>query len=323
MSRLSIIMPCYNAAPYLSKAIAAIQAQIFTDWELIVVDDGSTDDSATIARVFSETDHRIKVVSKTNGGYVSARLYGLQHSADSGYIIFCDADDAMHPEMFQRLVALLEADPQAGAAYCNHLIMDEKDVLTEKGIDMPRYIPTAFWCKSLPESFIRTPFVSIFCWTKMIEPMTMMRRQAYYETPGWDIDFGLGQGNIGEGVFLFSEMALKWKVYYEPMPLYYYRRHSVQMSAVPAGVMKRQRDIVLLKWHHRIKELPSFSKMIKAATVFLKYRLEARQCAGSFKHELRYHPFRFCVTFIRFLYFYICSIPLIWEGRRLTKEIQL
>ena len=70
--KVSIITPCYNSAAYISRAIASVQAQSISDWEMIVVDDGSDDDSAVIVNQVNKVDPRVKILQKENGGSESA-----------------------------------------------------------------------------------------------------------------------------------------------------------------------------------------------------------------------------------------------------------
>ena len=291
MPSISLVMPCYNAGKYLRKSVDSIIRQTFNDWELIIVNDGSTDDSLEEAGRMAMTDERIRVVSKQNGGYVSARIHGYKLiSAATRYVIFYDADDMLHPEMLQSLVAEMENDKKIGAAYCDHLFMDEHDDIKDSGVDMPRFVPTRFWSRKLPETETRTPFISIFCWTKMIEPMTLIRRTAYEQTPGWDMDFGKGIGNIGEGVYLFAEIALNWEVHFVSRPLYYYRRYSGQMTSISYERMLQQANMILDKWRDRLRAGYGHSEKIRAALLFYNYRLSVYKRSNSLKHQIRYTP---------------------------------
>ena len=92
MPKISLIVPVYNAEQYLSRCIDSILAQEFTDFELILVNDGSTDDSLTICRKYEDKDSRVIVLDKPNGGASSARNRGLE-VAKGDYICFVDADD--------------------------------------------------------------------------------------------------------------------------------------------------------------------------------------------------------------------------------------
>jgi len=142
MSKLSIIVPVYNAAKFLPRCIDSILAQTFTDFELILVNDGSTDESEKICLSYKEQDPRIKYISKENGGAASARKAGLEHSSGE-YIGWVDSDDWIEPEMFQSLyenAAVNKADisacgvVQEYADRKNLLLSDAKDY--SKSIDL-------------------------------------------------------------------------------------------------------------------------------------------------------------------------------------------
>lgn len=92
MSAISIIVPIYNMEQYMRKCIDSIIAQTFTDFECLLIDDGSTDGSPAICDSYAEKDLRIKVFHKTNGGLSDARNYGLEQ-AKGEYTIFVDPDD--------------------------------------------------------------------------------------------------------------------------------------------------------------------------------------------------------------------------------------
>lgn len=102
----SIVVPVYGIEKYLSKCIDSILAQSYTDFELILVDDGSKDASGKICDQYKEKDRRIKVIHKENGGLVSARKAGLQE-ADGDYIIPIDGDDWVDTELFAAMAELL------------------------------------------------------------------------------------------------------------------------------------------------------------------------------------------------------------------------
>lgn len=94
---ISIIIPCYNQAEFLPETMNCIQSQTCTDFECIIVDDGSTDNSAEIVRSYAADDPRIRLITKTNGGTATARNVGLK-VASGDYVIFLDADDFLHSE---------------------------------------------------------------------------------------------------------------------------------------------------------------------------------------------------------------------------------
>lgn len=100
MPQISIIVPVYNSAKYLSRTIASIQAQTCEDWELILVNDGSTDNSVQIIELYAVKDSRIKLINQKNSGPAHARNVGMEN-AQGRYISFVDSDDTIEPCMMQ------------------------------------------------------------------------------------------------------------------------------------------------------------------------------------------------------------------------------
>ena len=107
--KVSVIIPCFNQVSFLSKAITSLQAQTMKEWECIIIDDGSTDNTAEVAANLALHDPRVRLLQKINGGSASARDYGLTN-AKGEYIQFLDADDKIEPEKFDRQVALMERE---------------------------------------------------------------------------------------------------------------------------------------------------------------------------------------------------------------------
>lgn len=118
MPRLSILMPVYNTAAYLEETVRSVLAQTFQEFELILVDDGSTDGSDQLCDALAAKDGRIRVIHKRNGGVASARNAGLD-AALGEYIGWVDSDDLVHPEMFDVMLALIEQH-KADIVQCEH-----------------------------------------------------------------------------------------------------------------------------------------------------------------------------------------------------------
>jgi glycosyltransferase involved in cell wall biosynthesis len=108
----SIIIPAYNVEEFLVDCLKSIQEQSFSDYEVLVVDDGSTDGTGRIAQEFAGRDKRFSVLTKKNGGVSSARNLGLEH-ASGEFVWFIDGDDYIHPESLSWLNRLFEQYPQA------------------------------------------------------------------------------------------------------------------------------------------------------------------------------------------------------------------
>lgn len=102
LPKISIIVPVYKAEPYLHRCVDSILAQTFTEWELILVDDGSPDQSGKICDEYAKKDQRVKVIHKVNGGVSSARQKGLDE-ARGEYTIHADPDDWAEPNMLEEL----------------------------------------------------------------------------------------------------------------------------------------------------------------------------------------------------------------------------
>lgn len=103
----SIIMPCFNVAPYVAAALESVLAQTFADFEVLAIDDGSTDATGEILARFAARDSRIIVLTQPNRGVSAARNRGLD-AARGTYVFFVDPDDQAHPEMLAKGVAEME-----------------------------------------------------------------------------------------------------------------------------------------------------------------------------------------------------------------------
>lgn len=103
MPKLSVIVPVYNTEKYLRECIDSVLAQTFTDFELILVDDGSTDGSGVICDEYADKDPRIKVIHQENGGVTRARKCGVRNACGL-YLGFVDSDDWIHPEMYAQMI---------------------------------------------------------------------------------------------------------------------------------------------------------------------------------------------------------------------------
>ena len=103
---LSIIVPVYNSEKYLARCLDSILAQTFKDFECIIVDDDSADQSRAICDEYARRDGRIQVLHKKNEGVSAARNNGIQ-AACGAYIAFVDSDDTIHPEMYERMYAAI------------------------------------------------------------------------------------------------------------------------------------------------------------------------------------------------------------------------
>jgi len=117
---VSVIIPAHNAAGTLAETLESLLKQTFRNWEAIVVDNGSNDETVTVAATFAEKDHRIRVVSEPQRGVSIARNTGIR-MARFDWMLFLDADDWLLPQHLERMTSVLAADPNLGGVYCGWL----------------------------------------------------------------------------------------------------------------------------------------------------------------------------------------------------------
>lgn len=119
---VSIIIPAYNSAQYIAETIDACLQQSYTAIEIIVVDDGSTDDTVSIVESY---DDKVRLIQQDNSGPAIARNTGIE-AANGNYIQFCDSDDILHPQKIEKCMALLLKHDDVALAYCQMQIVDER-----------------------------------------------------------------------------------------------------------------------------------------------------------------------------------------------------
>ena len=116
--KVSVVIPCYNQAHFLTEAVESVVEQTFTDWECLIVNDGSPDNTSEVSRKLIERypGKRIKLLEKPNGGLADARNYGIAW-AQGKYILPLDSDDMIHPDMLSKTVHFLDNNPSIAIVY--------------------------------------------------------------------------------------------------------------------------------------------------------------------------------------------------------------
>ena len=131
MPQISVIMPIYNVEKFVARSIESVLRQSYTDFELILVDDGGNDQSLAICHSFK--DPRIRIISQANRGLAGARNTGIRN-ANGRYIALIDSDDLWHEEKIERHIKHLGDNPTVGVSYSGSLFIDESD--SSLGISM-------------------------------------------------------------------------------------------------------------------------------------------------------------------------------------------
>ena len=161
--KISVIVPVYNVEKYLRRCVDSILAQTFTDFELLLIDDGSKDKSGEICDEYAKTDNRVKVFHKENGGVSSARNLGLDN-AKGEWICFCDADDWVLSEWLQAFSLLILGNEDIifsgyisiyneikNKVFIEKPYSSKKDLVLSLGI---KEIWGYIWCKCFKKSII-------------------------------------------------------------------------------------------------------------------------------------------------------------------------
>lgn len=208
MPSVSVLLPCYNAAATLSEALESLAEQTLTDFEVVLVDDGSTDDSLAIAQAWADRDRRFRLICQSHRGIVGALNAGLEASL-APCVARMDADDRSHPERLARQVAFLEAHPDVAVVGC--LVKGYPPEQVRQGFSI--YLE---WLNSLIEdSDIRR---EIFVESPLAHPSVTFRkdwveRVGGYQDRGWpeDYDLWLRLYLAGARFAKIGEVLLDWR----------------------------------------------------------------------------------------------------------------
>ena len=157
---LTVIMPCYNHEAYVAEAIESVRSQTWSNWELWIVDDGSTDGSPEIIRKFAEQDERIHVITQDNAGPAAARNTGIRHSS-SQWLAFIDSDDVFYPTALADFAEFITENPEAQFIYGYRHRLNSNGSITELAPEYQDRVTGAF------ELFGRM-FISRICYRRSL-----------------------------------------------------------------------------------------------------------------------------------------------------------
>ena len=132
MPRVSVTIPTFNCARYLPRALDTVLSQTYTDYEIIVVDDGSTDGTRDVVAQFGD---RVRYLYQANQGLSSARNLALAH-ASGEFIAYLDADDMWYPNRLERQVAFLDAHTECGLVHSDFTIIDDTDAVIHHRLNL-------------------------------------------------------------------------------------------------------------------------------------------------------------------------------------------
>ncbi|WP_114782248.1 glycosyltransferase family 2 protein [Botryobacter ruber] len=198
----SIVIPLYNKETHIADTLLSVFNQSFQDYEVIIVNDGSTDRSLAIAETFYDT--RIKIFSIANGGVSAARNYGVGH-AQSAFIAFLDADDTWEPSFLEEMKHLIERYPACGLYSSSYTVLEQNKVYDK--------------CRHLPEGFVQNYFETEFKHGISRLSATVVRKAVFDATGG----FPAGMVS-GEDSYFCARVALKYAMAFTPKLLVTYNK---------------------------------------------------------------------------------------------------
>ena len=223
---VSVVIPTYNRASLLPHTLRAVLAQSLPPREIIVVDDGSTDETP---RVLADFDRRVQVITIVNSGSIVARNVGL-HAARGAFIAFCDSDDLWRPAFLARMAALWQAEPTTLFGYANFQIVSNGEWLAGSKFDE---MPPAFWTglRDLGDGLgvFDEPIVRrLLNWQPFFPSALVAERSAFVACGGWDEGVGRTVGDDFGTVLRLGEMHPFGVV---RAPLVGIRKHAGNFSA--------------------------------------------------------------------------------------------
>lgn len=257
--RLSIIIPVYNAEEYLDRCIVSILSQDFSSYEVILVDDGSSDSSPMICDRYSATDSRFRTVHKANGGVSSARNAGID-LAKGEYLTFIDSDDALLPEALKAMTDRLEGEDMVLGGYISYMdSVPRKEMNPLEGRSWSGEDMNTFFDRHIRRNcdMLDSPWAKLFR-RKTVGGLRFNERLSYAE----------------DKLFVFAFLALCSSVRTCTSMVYAYHLRAGSLGSDVAS----DRHIMQLR-----RFLPSYSAVIKRLTE--RYP-DSRKLAGLYHNDL-------------------------------------
>lgn len=274
---ISIIVPIYNVEQYLHRCVDSILAQTFTDWELLLIDDGSPDRSGEICDEYAKKDTRIRVFHKENGGVSSARQRGLDESVGE-YTIHADPDDWVEPTMLEELYQKAK-DDNADMVIC--------DYYTNEGFQQ-NYIkqqPTKLDTNVVLYELFQQLHGS--CWNKLV------RRACYSGKANFPKDINCCEDLI----WCIQVLKCKPKISYLNKAYYHY---MITTTASQSKSISAERSLQDLKMLHTLESLLDDNKAVLIAMYkrTVPYVMKRAMKTNSFDAYYFKHNFRMYSKYI-------------------------
>lgn len=222
--KISVLMPVYNRQDFVSQAIESILAQTYPDFEFIIINDGSTDDTKKIVENYAKTDERIKLINNpTNLGLIDSLTIGLKY-AQGEYIARMDSDDISLPDRFEKQLAYMEEHPDIGVVGCWFKWINADGVVSNPKSQRPCGSDLIWW--------------GMFFFPELVHPTIFSRKGVYSR---------FNENNL-EATFVHAEDHAFWlRIGFEtrfdnlPEVLFYFRSHPGRITS-NSNLLQQQSD---------------------------------------------------------------------------------
>jgi glycosyltransferase involved in cell wall biosynthesis len=233
--KISVVMPVYNAGEYLTRAIGDVLSQTLTDLELIIIDDGSTDNSRMIINSFMKRDKRIKLLSQFNGGPSIARNAGIAE-AQGDYIIFLDADDFYEKDLLASLYEVAERDNLDIAVARFDIYNDSQNKYTAP-MDEPHsgiFVSGGVTSKNEYPDFILSSTTG-YVWNKLFKASFVRNMELSFDPELYvfeDVYFVCSALSLAERVGRIDQVLIHHRVYSEQSRARLFRKYYSQVPII-------------------------------------------------------------------------------------------
>lgn len=286
----SVIIPLFNKVNYIEKAIISVLRQTFHNFELIILDDGSTDESVDVAYTIInnypvEVQRKISVISQENKGVSSARNYGVE-LATFDYITFLDADDWWCDDYLERMKFLIDNYPVAGIYGCSYYkVRNGKSIDAKIGVNY-----------NFDHGIINYFKVySLTLWMPLTSISTVVKKSVFCDIGGFNSKL-----KLGEDFDLWARIASRYPVAYLNVPLAYYDQDvDVATRAVGARLYEPEEHMLFTTYDEELTSNPDFVYLFERLALYglLPYYLnnknteQVQSILGKInwsRHELKY-----------------------------------
>lgn len=246
---VSVIVPCYNSAPYLAEALDSVLAQTYVNWECIIADDGSADNSKQIAVTYTQKDKRFKYIHQENKGVSATRNNAIGQSTGK-YILPLDADDKIAPAYLAEAIKVFENEPNTKLVYCLAALFGKK----RGKWNLPPYSYKNLLIENL-----------IFC-------SAVFKKADFDKTSGYDIKMVEG---FEDWDFWLSFLTETDRVFQIPRVLFYYRLKDTSRNTDLDEAKQRQLRTAIYKKHESI-----YTKYFSQPDMLFEYYKENKKYEG-------------------------------------------